>query len=88
MNAEKLKTDILSAVEEYVESTEAWEDAQLAVDTLAGNVELVEAEEAESLPDSVDVYDVMDFVEMTPEGNWIPDADTIAATAEELTKQS
>lgn len=84
MNAEKLKTDILSAVEEYVASTEAWEDAQLAVDTIDGNVELVEAEETESLPDSVDVYDVMDFVEMTPDGNWIPDAETIAATAAEL----
>ena len=86
MDAEKMKNDILSVVEEYVASTEAWEDAQLAVDTLNGNVELVEAEEAESLPDTIDVYDVMDFVEMTPDGNWIPDTDTIAATAAELTK--
>lgn len=71
----------MAAVEEYVATPEAWDDAQLAVDPVAGRVELVEEEEAETLPDTIDVYDIMDLVEMTPDGIWIPDAESIGEAA-------
>lgn len=77
MNKDKIKENILSAVNEYLESTEVWDDAVVAVDTTDDKVDLMEEEEAASLPDSVDVYDIMDFIQMTPDGKWIPDAEAI-----------
>ena len=73
-----LKEKITAAVEEYVSTPEAWDDAQLTVNPATGTVELVEQEEAENLPDSIDVYDIMDLVEMDAEGAWKPDAENIA----------
>lgn len=77
MDKEKLKSDILNSVEEYVAKPEAWEEAQLILDPSTGNVDIVEIEEADELPDSIDVYAMMDLVEMTPEGKWIPDMSAI-----------
>lgn len=77
MDKEKLKSDILNSVEEYVAKPEAWEEAQLILDPSTGNVDIVEIEEADELPDSIDVYAMMDLVEMTPEGRWIPDMSAI-----------
>lgn len=76
MNKEELKSDILNAVEEYVAKPEAWEEAQLTIDP-SGAVDIVEIEEADELPVNIDVYAMMDLVEMTPDGRWIPDIDTI-----------
>jgi hypothetical protein len=78
-----LKEKITAAVEEYVSTPEAWDDAQLTIDPASGTVELVEQEEAENLPDSIDVYDIMDLVEMDAEGAWKPDAENIAEVAAE-----
>lgn len=77
MNAEDLKKAIGAAVSEYVSATEAWDDAMLTVDTVSGAVGLAEEEETEDLPDSVDVYDIMDFIEMDPDGTWKTDEDSI-----------
>lgn len=77
MDKEKLKSDILNAVEEYVDKPEAWEEAQLILDPSTGNVDIVEIEEADELPDSIDVFAMMDLVEMTPDGRWIPDLSAI-----------
>lgn len=77
-----IREKIVAAVEEYVSAPEAWDDAQLTVDPATERVDLVEEEEAESLPDEVDVYDIMDLVEMTPDGAWIPDGDSIDEAAE------
>lgn len=82
MNTDELKRNILEGVEEYLSTPEAWEDAQLTVDTLTGEVDLIEAEEADALPDTTDEYDIMDLVEMTPEGKWVPDSENIASVAE------
>lgn len=77
-----LREKIAAAVEEYISTPEAWDDAQLTVDPVSGKVELVEREEAEELPDNIDVYDLMDFVEMTPDGEWKADPEAIASAAE------
>lgn len=86
MDKERIMLGMTEAVDEYVASTEAWDEARLCIDTVAGTVELMEDEDAESLPDTVDVYDVMDFVEMTPDGSWVPDKETIEATATEISE--
>lgn len=83
MDKDKIKLDIIAAVAEYVENTEAWDDAMLSIDTATGRVALIEADEEPTLADSVDVYDIMDFVEMTPEGKWVPDMEAISAAASE-----
>lgn len=77
MNTEDFKKAIQAAVSEYVSATEAWDDAMLTVDTVSGAVGLAEEEETEDLPDSVDVYDIMDFIEMDPDGTWKTDEDSI-----------
>ena len=74
---ETVRKNLLSAVEEYLSTPEAWDDAVVAVDTLTGKVDLIEEEEAASLPDTTDEYDIMEFVEMTPDGKWIPDREAI-----------
>lgn len=83
MDTKKLQLDILATVAEYVADTEAWDDAELCIDTTTGRVALIEADEAESLPDEVDTYEIMDFVEMTPDGRWIADPEAIASVVAE-----
>jgi len=80
-----IKEKITEAVEDYVANPEAWDDAQLTVDPVMGSVGIVEEEEAESLSDTIDVYDIMDLVEMTPDGVWIPDAESIGEAAANYT---
>lgn len=77
MDKENLKTNILEAVEEYVAKPEAWEEAQLTIDPSTGKVDIVEIEDADNLPDSIDVYAMMDLIQMTPSGAWIPDPEAI-----------
>lgn len=74
---ETVRKNLLSAVEEYLSTPEAWDDAVVAIDTKTGKVDLIEEEEASSLPDTTDEYDIMEFVEMTPDGKWIPDREAI-----------
>lgn len=83
MNIENLRASILEAVEDYVETPEAWEDAMLTIDTLTGEVALVESEECEELPDVIDEYDIMDLVKMDASGNWIPDEESIDSVVED-----
>ena len=77
MNSDELKNAVVAAVSEYVAATEAWDDAQLAVDTATGAARIIEEEETVTLPDSVDIYDIMDLVEMDSEGVWKPDMENI-----------
>jgi hypothetical protein len=84
MDKDKIASEILDAVELYVSSTEVWDDAVLTFDTATGKASVMESEDAEKLPETVDVFDIMDFVEMTPEGKWIADKETIEATAQEI----
>lgn len=77
MNSDELKNAVVAAVSEYVAATEAWDDAQLAVDTTTDAARIVEEEETVTLPDSVDIYDIMDLVEMDSEGVWKPDMENI-----------
>lgn len=83
MDRETLKLNISSAVAEYLDAPEAWDDAMVAVNTETGAVELIEAEEADSLPDTIDEYDIMDFIEMNADGVWIADYENISAAASE-----
>lgn len=78
---EKLKAAIMAAVEEYLEVTEAWDDAMLAVNAATGEARLIELEEAADLPDDIDEYDIMEFIQMTPEGKWIADTEAIDEVA-------
>lgn len=83
MDLTKLKADIRAAVREYAEMPEAWEDAVLVVDTTTGAVSLDESEVAEKLPDSYDVWNPMEFVEMTADGAWTTDDAAIDDAVEE-----
>lgn len=77
-----LKEKIVDAIDEYLEATEAWDDALLAIDTDGKEVYLVEEEEAVD-DDGVDLYDIMDFIEMTPDGEWIRDDQAIDSVVED-----
>lgn len=77
MDISIIRKNILSAVEEYLSTPEAWEDAMVAVNPETGKVDLIELEEAERLPEDIDEYDLMEFVEMTPDGKWVPDREAI-----------
>lgn len=74
---QNLKAAILAAVDEYLAATEAWDDAMLAIDPATDEVRLIELDEAEQLPDDIDEYDIMEFIQMTPEGKWIADMEAI-----------
>ena len=77
-----LKEKIVDAIDEYLEATEAWDDALLAIGIDGEEVSLVEEEEAVD-DDGVDLYDIMDFIEMTPDGEWIRDDEAIDSVVED-----
>ncbi|MGM9867787.1 MAG: hypothetical protein ACI303_08090 [Lepagella sp.] len=77
-----LKEKIVDAIDEYLEATEAWDDALLAIAIDGKEVYLVEEEETVD-DDGVDLYDIMDFIEMTPDGEWIRDDQAIDSVVED-----
>ncbi|MBS7348496.1 MAG: hypothetical protein KIG61_08850 [Muribaculaceae bacterium] len=77
-----LKEKIVDAIDEYLEATEAWDDALLAIDTATDEVFLIEEEEADEEVDA-DIYDIMDFIKMTPDGEWIRDDQAIDCVVED-----
>ncbi|MGN0238296.1 MAG: hypothetical protein ACI4AK_09485 [Lepagella sp.] len=77
-----LKDKIIDAIDEYLEATEAWDDALLAIDDATGEVFLIEEEEADDEADA-DLYDIMEFIEMTPDGEWIRDDEAIDSVVED-----
>ena len=77
-----MKEKIVDAIDEYLEATEAWDDALLAIAIDGKEVYLVEEEEAVD-DDGVDLYDIMDFIEMTPDGEWIRDDQAIDSVVED-----
>ena len=77
-----LKDKIGDAIDEYLEATEAWDDALLAIDTATDEVFLIEEEEADEEADA-DIYDIMDFIKMTPDGEWIRDDQAIDSVVED-----
>lgn len=77
-----LKDKIVDAIDEYLEATEAWDDALLAIAIDGKEVYLVEEEETVD-DDGVDLYDIMDFIEMTPDGEWIRDDQAIDSVVED-----
>ena len=77
-----LKDKIVDAIDEYLEATEAWDDALLAIDTATDEVFLIEEEEADEEADA-DIYDIMDFIKMTPDGEWIRDDQAIDRVVED-----
>lgn len=84
MTKSELNARILEAVEEYLEKTEAWEDAQVVIDPASEKVELMEIEETDDLPDDFTVCAVMDLIEMSANGDWKADKDSVDALAEEI----
>ena len=76
---DNLKSNLLAAVNEYLSSPEAWDDAMLAVNPDTAEVRLIELEEAEKLPEDIDEYDIMEFLRMTPDGEWTVDTEAIEA---------
>ena len=77
-----LKEKIVDAIDEYLEATEAWDDALLAIAIDGKGVYLVEEEEADEEADA-DIYDIMDFIKMTPDGEWIRDDQAIDSVVED-----
>lgn len=81
MDIKEIEKRIYNAVEEYLDSPEAWEEAQLTINRDTLETGIVEIEEADNLPENVDSYNMMDFVEMTPSGDWKADKESIAEAA-------
>lgn len=84
----ELEKKLLTAVEEYISREESYDDnAQISIDPATGEVELIAGAELPEDTDasSLDYYDVMDLVMMSPEepGKWLPDTEAIASVAAE-----
>lgn len=73
---ETLHQKVADCVAEYLEAPEAWEGAQICI-TPDGSVSLAPEEEADTLPEDVDIYDILEFIKMTPDGEWIADSEAI-----------
>ena len=81
MTVKELEEAIYDAVDSYVNATEGWEDPQIVINRKTGFVEIRELEETDAEAPDLDVYDMMDFVEMTPEGEWRVDKDAVESAA-------
>ena len=107
MDKELIRTHLLSAVEEYLSTPEAWGEPLLSINRKTGEVDIVDDDEGDdttaevdaripveggsdvALPESagdheddrndIDYYNIMDFIKMTPDGEWIPDSDAISS---------
>lgn len=78
MDSKELAYRIANAVAEYIADEELYDDnAQVVVDSLSGDVKLVDGDEDVD-DEAMDVYDVMDLVRMNADGVWEPDAEAIA----------
>lgn len=76
-----LRRAIAAAVDEYLANEEAYSDAaQVQVNTSTLEAELVDADQ--DLP-GYDYFDVMEFVRMGADGQWVADADAIDDAAAE-----
>lgn len=69
-----------AAIDDYLLATEAFDDAVIAVDPATHQVDIMEEEYAD---DNLDIYDVMDFIEMDPNGIWRRDQEAIKLLADD-----
>ena len=77
MDIEKIRKNVRAAVQDYLAAPEEWDDAMLAVNPETAEVRLIELEEAERLPEDIDEYDIMEFIQMTPDGKWTIDEEAL-----------
>lgn len=76
---EALRRAIAGAVQAYLDNEEAYSDAtQVQIDTTSLEAELADPDQ--DLP-GFDYFDVMDFVRMGADGEWISDPEAIADAA-------
>lgn len=87
MTREELEKKIRDAVAEYIADEETYDDnARLQIDLEKWEVTVVDSEDDEPEDaDTVDYYDVMDFIRMSPDepGKWEVDEEAVKSVAEE-----
>jgi hypothetical protein len=80
-----MKEKIEALITEYIAADEAYDDnAQIAVNVVTGEVQLLDGEEAEELSDDYTLCAAMDLVEMNLDGTWRPDVEAISEFADSL----
>lgn len=87
MTKEELEGKIRDAVAEYIADEETYDDnARLQIDLEKWEVTVVDSEDDDPEDvDTVDYYDVMDFISMSPDepGKWEVDDEAVKSVAEE-----
>lgn len=87
MTREELEGKIRDAVAEYIADEETYDDnARLQIDLEKWEVTVIDSEDDEpENVDTVDYYDVMDFIRMSPDdpGKWEVDDEAVKSVAEE-----
>lgn len=87
MTKEELEGKIRDAVAEYIADEETYDDnARLQIDLEKWEVTVVDSEDDEPEDvDTVDYYDVMDFIRISPKepGKWEVDDEAVKSVAEE-----
>ncbi|MDE5790095.1 MAG: hypothetical protein K2H96_02550 [Muribaculaceae bacterium] len=88
MSREELKARICAAVKEYIADEEAYDDnAQLCIKPETLDVYVEDSRNVDTDSPEIDCYDVMDFVEVSPNpeeaGRWIVDETAVEAAVDE-----
>ncbi len=88
MSREGLKARICAAVKEYIADEEAYDDnAQLCIKPETLDVYVEDSRNVDTDSPEIDCYDVMDFVEVSPNpeeaGRWIVDEAAVESAVEE-----
>ena len=86
MTKEELNRLILDAINDYLSNEEAFDDnAQLCIAPGIWRVYAADSREIDPDDPAIDCYDILDFVEMSPDGpeagHWIPNPDLTLAVA-------
>ncbi|MDE7412387.1 MAG: hypothetical protein K2N05_01170 [Muribaculaceae bacterium] len=87
MTKEEFKGRLISVVKEYIRDEEGYDDnAQLCIKPATMDAYLADSREVDVESPDIECYDVMELVEMNPEGKWKVDEASVEAVAEEYFK--
>ena len=84
MERKELEERICSAVNEYINNEEGYDDnAQLCINPESFDVYVEDSSNVDEDSSEIDCYDVMDFVVMEARGEWAVDNEAVASVSAE-----
>ncbi|MDE5870135.1 MAG: hypothetical protein K2H18_07865 [Muribaculaceae bacterium] len=84
MERKELEERICSAVNEYINNEEGYDDnAQLCINPKTLEVSVEDSRNVDEDSPEIDCYDVMDFVEMNAGGEWAVDNEAVESVLSE-----